>query len=175
MRHRGGWVAGRPRKPTALRELQGNPGKRPLPTHEPKPRRELPKPPTHLNTAARREWKRVSGELYEMGLLTVVDRAALAAYCVVYARWEEAEKKLAVDGYVVMTPNGYPVQSAWLQISNKALQQMAKFQSEFGMTPASRAKVTAVGEEEEDPFEAFVKGKLGDDDDDDDDDDTSAG
>jgi phage terminase small subunit len=47
----------------------------------------LPMPPEHLMDEAKVEWGRVAHDLYEAGLLTKIDRAALAGYCQIYARW----------------------------------------------------------------------------------------
>lgn len=65
-------------KPTALKRLQGNPGKRALNESEPRPAATLPRCPSHLQGEARAEWRRVARALHESGLLTQVDRAALA-------------------------------------------------------------------------------------------------
>lgn len=67
--------------PTALRRLQGNPGKRAGNHDEPVPPADLPTCPNHLNAPAREEWDRLASVLHEMGVVTLVDRAALAAYC----------------------------------------------------------------------------------------------
>ena len=53
--------------------------------------------PEHLSPAAQAEWRRLAQSLQQDGLLTQVDRAALAAYCQSYGRWVEAEQKLAGD------------------------------------------------------------------------------
>ncbi len=42
-------VKGRGRKPTSLKELEGNPGKRALNRHEPKPEKKAPKYTTWLD------------------------------------------------------------------------------------------------------------------------------
>jgi P27 family predicted phage terminase small subunit len=55
----------------------------------------LPRCPTHLSDAARKEWRRLATPLHDAGILTLADRAALAAYCQAYARWVEAEERLA--------------------------------------------------------------------------------
>jgi phage terminase small subunit len=47
-----------------------------------------------LSAEAKIEWRRVARALHRLGLLTSVDRAALAAYCQAYARWRQAEKAL---------------------------------------------------------------------------------
>lgn len=66
---------GRPPKPTAVKELEGNPGKRPLNKNEPKPKQTAPKCPSWLEPDAKKEWRRLSKELESMGLLTEVDMA----------------------------------------------------------------------------------------------------
>ena len=101
---------GRKPTPTTLKELKGNPGRRPLNEDEPKPSVHLPSPPAHLSPAARREWRRAGAFLVEMGLMTDLDVAALAAYCVAYARWSEAEKALRTYGVMVKDADGLPTQ-----------------------------------------------------------------
>lgn len=132
---------GPPPKPTKLKLLAGNPGKRPLNAHEPDPAVEVPEIPAHLTAAARQEWQRVAGELEALGLLTRIDRASLAGYCQAWARWIEAEEQLAKFGLIVKAPSGYPMPSPFLAIANKALEQINRFSSEFGMTPASRTRI----------------------------------
>jgi hypothetical protein len=70
-------MRGRKKTPTNLVLLRGNPGKRALNKEEPKPRPVLPEPPGHLDTGAKREWRRVAPELHQLGLLTVLDVDAL--------------------------------------------------------------------------------------------------
>lgn len=106
---------------------------------------EIPDMPNHLDAEARKEWKRISVELQKLGLIAAVDRAALAVYCVAYSRWARAEKKLKSlgdDGLIDVTPNDYKQISTWLQISNRAVEQMHKFLAEFGMTPSARNRVS---------------------------------
>mgnify|MGYP000913998384 FL=1 len=134
-------MAGRKPKPTALKELAGNPGKRPLNEREPKPTAKLPTAPKHLTSAARAEWRRMGKELLALGVLTSVDRAALAAYCVAYARWAEAEVQVAKLGTVVKTSNGNLIQNPYLAVANRAMEYMTKLATEFGMTPSSRSRV----------------------------------
>ncbi|MEZ4714288.1 MAG: phage terminase small subunit P27 family [Caldilineaceae bacterium] len=151
-------MAGRPPKPTHLKILQGNPGKRAINKAEPKPAAKKPSAPKHLTGEAKREWTRMSKRLYELGLLTEVDRAALAMYCTTWARYVRAEEELSrVDvEWVAKTDRGYQHQSAWLQVSNQAMKLMKGLLVEFGMTPSSRSKVTVTKEEEENPFDKFL-------------------
>ena len=80
-----------------------------------------------------------------MGVLTTIDRAALAAYCQAYGRWVEAEEKLKETPSLFKTPSGYVQQSPWLGIANKQLELMGRYMTELGMTPASRSRVAAAG------------------------------
>lgn len=149
-------MAGRRPKPTALKTLQGNPGKRALNKDEPKPTG-IPTCPDHLDKIAKAEWKRISRELLSIGLLTAVDRSALAAYCSAFSRWAKAEKELQNKPAVVKAPSGYPMPNPYIGIANSALDLMRKFLTEFGMTPASRSRIRvepAAGDA--DPFAAFM-------------------
>ena len=137
-------MLGRKPQPTALKLICGNPGKRPLNEHEPQPALAIPECPEHLSPEARREWERITEHLHRLGLLSQIDRAALAAYCQAYGRWVEAEQSITKLGLVVKAPgSGYPIQNPYLPIANKALEHMRHFLTEFGMTPASRSRITA--------------------------------
>lgn len=119
-------------------------GRKPIPSYlEPEPPIGLPDPPEHLNDAAKEQWAKLGGQLVELRLMTQVDVGQLALYCTAWARWAEAEEKLRLEGFVVITPNGYPVQSAYLAIANKAMEQMQRALLEFGMSPSARRRVSA--------------------------------
>lgn len=151
-------MAGRKPIPTNLKLLRGNPGKRPLNQNEPTPAPKIPRAPEHLSDEAKREWRRMARTLFDLGLLTEIDRAALAAYCTAWGRWVEAENNLKKYGTVMLSPDkGWPVQSPYLSIANRAMEQMQKFMVEFGMTPSSRSKVSASkAEQSSDPFSEWM-------------------
>lgn len=157
-------MAGRRPKPTALKELAGNPGKRAMNRSEPK-FSGLPTCPSHLDKQAKAEWKRISKELSAVGLLTSVDRAALAAYCQCWSRWVQAEKKIQETSLVVKAAkSGYPIQNPYVGIANTALDLMKKFLTEFGLTPASRSRLSVDSDKSSaDPFAEFMR-QLGADD-----------
>ena len=98
---------GRKPKPTAVKVLEGNPGKRSLNTKEPKPEKKAPRCPSWLEDEAKKEWKRMAKQLEHLGILTEVDMAAFAGYCQAYARWKEAEEFITQHGTIVKTPSGY--------------------------------------------------------------------
>jgi P27 family predicted phage terminase small subunit len=152
-------MAGRRPKPSNLRLLQGNPGKRALNANEPKPAQVAPNPPEHLSETALKEWSRMSEQLLRLGLLTVADRAAFAAYCTIYARWVDAEESLKKTGPVVRAPSGFPILSPYYTVANQSLQQMRAYLIEFGLTPASRSRISVGQNESNDPMEDFLFGQ----------------
>src|SRR5688572_2686915 len=138
-------MQGRKPKPTALKMLAGNPGKRALNHAEPKPRLVLPKPPEHLSDDEKLKWKIAVRELYPLGLITTIDKDALAMYCVIFVRWMKAEKIVREKGEIIKTAAGNIIQNPYLSIANRALDQLNKLGAEFGMTPSSRTRVKVDG------------------------------
>ena len=133
-------MKGRKPIPSALKILRGT--KRGSSTNdEPQPAAAVPDCPPHLTEEARAEWERLAAELHQLGLLTRIDRAALAAYCVCWARWISAERQIVEQGEVVKSPNGYPIQNPYLSVANEALRQMKSYLVEFGLTPSSRTRI----------------------------------
>lgn len=65
---------GRKPKPTALKKLEGNPGKRPLNELEPMPRVSMLRCPNWLEPEAKKEWRRLAPVLIDAGILTGADR-----------------------------------------------------------------------------------------------------
>jgi P27 family predicted phage terminase small subunit len=128
-------------KPTGLRVIEGNPRKRRLNPREPKPRLAVPTCPSHLNPSAKAEWKRLAEEMHLLGIISNLDRGALAAYCQAYGRWVEAERKLKETPALLKLANGTVQANPWLAIANKQLELMQKFMSELGLSPVSRTRV----------------------------------
>ena len=158
---------GRKPKPTALKVLEGNPGKRPLNDHEPIPPKGELKCPSWLLPEATKEWKRLAAALEAMGVLTIADRTAFAGYCQAYARWKEAEEFINQHGSIFKTPSGYVQQVPQVSIAQQNLKIMQSFCSDFGLTPATRARIIAGGsgteDVSEDPMEKLLKGGWQDD------------
>lgn len=149
-------MRGRKPVPTALKIVRGNPGGRPLNENEPTPSNEIERP-DYLSPQAAEHWPIVAKQLHDAKLLSSVDVAALALYCEAFARWRHASDQVQKFGPVVKAPSGFPVQSPYLAIANKAHEQMCKLLIEFGMTPSSRSRVSKVESDDADPYKAFVK------------------
>ena len=153
---------GRKPKPTALKVLEGNPGKRPLNEHEPVPPKAAIRCPAWLEPDAKKEWKRLAPALEAMGILTTVDISAFAGYCQAYARWKEAEEFISKHGSIFQTPSGYVQQVPQVSIAQQNLKIMQSFCSEFGLTPATRSRIIANSGGDDgaadDPMESILKG-----------------
>lgn len=149
-------MRGRPRKPTHLKVLHGTYRPDRAPKNEPQPEPSTPSCPTWLHPEAKREWRRIVPHLEKLGLLTQVDRTALAAYCQLYARWWEAERAIKAHGLTQVTESGYVAQRPEVGIANSALKQMRAYLSEFGLSPASRSRIDAPTAPEK-PRNAFAE------------------
>lgn len=123
-----------------------------------------PDPPAGLPEEAATEWKRIAPILSKYKLLSELDLTALEIYCRVYARWLDAERKLAEkDSMVFRTQTGYETQSAYLNIINQCLKQMQSIMAEFGMTPATRERLKAIANQPQQlqMFDDFIARKTG--------------
>lgn len=82
-----------------------------------------------LRTKQKKEWKRMSKQLEQLGILTEIDMAAFAGYCQAYARWKEAEEFITQHGTIVKTPSGYWQQVPQVSIAQTYLKIMINFVS----------------------------------------------
>lgn len=135
-------MSGPPRKPTAVKAIQGNPGRKPLPKDEPVYHVKTT-PPAWLSDRARREWARLRPHLERLGLLTVADRAAFAVYCDAYATMVELTEDIREHGRTTLSENGVEIPRPAVWMRKQAVAEMRAFLLEFGLTPASRSKVQA--------------------------------
>lgn len=147
-------------KPAALKALQGNPGKRVSNVGDGvNPVIEIPSAPRHLSKEAAKEWKRITPLLEELGLISGLDRTALALYCQAVGRLTELEE--AFNGQVKrlmqdkgldypaavaeasqsVTPSGYVQQSVMVQLIGKHREQVNRYLQHFGLSPAARGRV----------------------------------
>jgi P27 family predicted phage terminase small subunit len=128
--------------PTNLKVLKGTFRADRGARNEARPQAAIPPMPEHLNAEAKAEWERISQELFQVGLVTNVDRAALVAYCEAWAAYLEAGRKVAEQGTVVQAVNGNRIVNPYFRIQRQSLATMHKFIREFGLSPASRINPT---------------------------------
>ena len=151
---------GRKPKPTALKVLEGNPGKRPLNDREPVPPKATLKCPAWLLPEAKKEWKRLAPALEAMGVLTMADLTAFEGYCQAYARWKEAEEFITRHGSIYKDGEGRIRPNPNIAIANQQMREIKSFAAEFGLTPSTRAamiaNVASAARAKVDPMEAIL-------------------
>lgn len=136
-------------KPTSLKQLAGNPGKRPLNDNEPSFDQGEIHVPYYLVEDEKMEWARLAPMLIQVGLLTEGDEIALAILCVKIVRWKEARKRLSKSGDIFITDKGNAIQHPNVGIVNRLEADITRLITEFGLTPASRSRISVAGDDED--------------------------
>jgi P27 family predicted phage terminase small subunit len=155
-------TAGRKPKPSELKLLTGNPGKRPVRRAPGGQRQRLraPAPPEWLPEDGQREWRRVAPLLLAMRVLRDTDLTALAVYCESYARYRQAQQELQDNGSLTTdTGTGSIKTHPSVTVLNQAVAQMRAFMVEFGLTPSSRGRVASEAPRELSEFEQYLARK----------------
>jgi P27 family predicted phage terminase small subunit len=121
----------------------------------------IPMAPESLPLIAQQEWYKVTAELEQLKVLSVLDMKMLEAYCYQIALVEEARHMLETEGKTIIMHNKgggmYPVKSPWITIHNEALSLALKLAQQFGLTPSARTRISMgqVKEEKKNPFDGF--------------------
>jgi P27 family predicted phage terminase small subunit len=136
-------MAGRTPKPTALKLVEGNRGKRAINGHEPEPLilHDL-SAPAHLPEAHRVIWDELAPKLKRSGVLTEADTILLEMTCAAVATHRLAVSKM--DGGKVMMRNeetGAVSLSPWAMLQSMSFKQGLAALREWGATPSSRSRV----------------------------------
>ena len=145
-------------KPTALKILQGNPGKRKLPEGEPMPDAlpaDAPVPDEIKgNPEAAKAWRDALTRLVPQGVLTEMDVPALIMYCEAAADEVNAREQMGAEGCVQVSASGHAQVSAWFTVARDARNMRLKLLQLFGMSPVDRRKVVGSLEKpkDENPF-----------------------
>lgn len=137
--------AGRRPKPTALKLIDGNPGKKPLNKEEPHSSNIYPDKPHNLSPIAFRFWDNLVETLADMNVLQSADRTSMIGLCEAWADSEELRDAVRSEGRVYTTvtqsgdtmirPNPKVAMYVQAQLMVKA------YLIEFGLTPAARSRV----------------------------------
>jgi P27 family predicted phage terminase small subunit len=130
-------------KPTALKKLEGNRGKRPLNENEPKyPTLTDFEAPEWLTGLAREEWDRITPYLSVNGLLTVADIMSLSGYCAAVEMLIKAKQDIDKNGVVIQGQRGR-VKNPAVAAQTEALSAVRQYSAMFGFDPSSRSKIIA--------------------------------
>lgn len=140
-------IRGRKPKPNALKNLQGNPGKRPMNKHEPKPKSSVKKP-RGMGKGAKKFWSQHAPEMERLQVLTGIDSAAFQLMAEHYAIAVQAAQELHKGGLTVKGKDGVKKNPLAQVFKDNALAFKA-FATEFGMTPSSRTRLKVPEEAEQ--------------------------
>ncbi len=133
---------GRKPKPTAKKQLAGNPGKRALNVAEPKFSDATDiDPPVWMGERAAGMWSMVIPELLREGVLAITDMHNVEAFCTAYDKWRMAEEEVQRSGITVLSAQGSPMKNPALTAANEAMRQMVTFGSLLGLDPSSRTRL----------------------------------
>jgi phage terminase small subunit len=137
---------GKKPKPTNLKLLEGNPGKRPLNEREPKPKRIMPVCPGWIKKDAEMlaEWELIGPILFRLGILTEADGPAFAALCFNYCQFERYARKARAGGNRAI--DGSPGKGpSFQELARKYYEDLRKGWAMFGMTPSDRTALVVPG------------------------------
>lgn len=154
-------------KPTVLKLLEGNPGKRPLPECEPHPQIGVPRCPKRITGEGRKLWNAIGRRLADCGIMTLVDGQAFELLIASYVEYCEASAKVSQSGPVWLEKGDgkipkFAYSPYWVQM-NRAAKRMHAMLREFGMTPSSRASVKSAAPiaDEADEMLDLMRGRYG--------------
>lgn len=131
---------GRKPKPTRLRALEGNPGRRPFNPDEPKPAAVEPEKPGDLSPLEGEIWDAVAEDLRAMKLFHRADTSLLVGFVHSYARALECDAAARREGLVIDTPHGRK-RNPHTTLSREAWIAVKAFGSELGLSPSARSRL----------------------------------
>jgi P27 family predicted phage terminase small subunit len=142
-------LRGPPPKPTALRLLEGNPGRVRINPNEPKPRPATTvEPPSDLPEEGRLVFSALSQELINCGLMSAVDLEPFGRYVRLLLEYRNADKEIKGKFFIPMRDKlgqfAYFVPNPWVGVRDRAMDRLLRLEREFGMTPASRVRMVAL-------------------------------
>ena len=138
---------GSPPKPTHLKILDGDRADR-INYDEPIPDEDCEiKPPPGMRGGARKVWRRLAPDLIDKGVLTAWDVDSFAIVCDALALRAECLKKIhdpgdEDGGLTARGAAGGRIPNPRLRIVRDCYNDIARFGSRFGLTPADRARLT---------------------------------
>ena len=157
---------GRKPRPTLAVVREGNPGHRPigdplrLPPStlvEPKWSELLPGPrraDIRSRKTAAELWRRTAPALARSAGLVNEQREVLIDFCITWARIEQGERALSMEGLLVKTERGM-VKNPWTTILNQYRSNLRSLIGELGLSPSAATRLGGRGGDDgdEDPFD----------------------
>ena len=149
-------TSGPPPKPSKLKQLEGNPGRRPINQREPQPTGS-PIKPDFITGEAAREWDRAVRAMPD-GLYTAADVPVLSVYCVAWVLFRNALAQVAKEGMTAVGSMGQKVAHPSLAIAAKESEIILRAADRLGMSPSARSRLTMGEEGEGGKFDGLLGG-----------------
>lgn len=155
--------SGRRPKPTALKVLRGNPGKRPLNQYEPKPPDGEVVKPSGLSPGASAVWDELAPICLAMKTLTIADAAVFRSMCELQATMREASANK--DGLALFQlhrekesdPEHLTIDvSDVLRLERESATALRPYYALFGLEPVSRARIQVPKDKPEEPVSKWA-------------------
>lgn len=143
-------MGGRPRKPTAVKKLQGTLQKCRANPAEPTPQNDLKAmtPPEYLTDSAKEIWAFALSQAPE-GMLSTLDFGIFSEWAVVYDQFLTISESIKKGGTLRRETDGELVPSPLLSKLHSTITLLRGLQSDLGFTPSSRSRVVSFGKESE--------------------------
>jgi P27 family predicted phage terminase small subunit len=158
-------TVGRKPKPTLQVVREGNPGKRPVKDSVKFSPSDLNEPDwpsvfpgdsgdeLRCRETAGALWRKLAPALSRSVGLVGEQQESLMDYCVTWARIEQGERALSLEGMIVMTERGQ-VKNAWTTILNAYRSHLRSLIGELGLSPSAATRLGGKAtDDEDDPFD----------------------
>ena len=131
---------GRKKKPDVLKQIEGNPGKRPLNGNAPNPTGS-PVKPVYVTGHASDVWDQII-ESMPPALYKAVDSVILSTFCVAARQYRISTEQLAKEGLTMRSMvSGDEKPHPALQAQAKALTAISTMGARLGLDPSSRSSI----------------------------------
>lgn len=145
-------------KPLALKKLEGDIHKERWNQNQPDPEG-MPTCPSFLDYEGKREWKRITVILHNLGVIGETDRAILTGYCKLWSDFKRYINMNKEKSPIIKTDKGNIVQNPLENLIHKTAERLLRYEAELGITPSSRNRVVIDKDEKnEDPMESLLSG-----------------
>lgn len=152
-------MGGRPRKPTAVKKLQGTLQKCRTNALEPIPQidlKQFTEPPEYLTETAKEIWSFALQQVPE-GMLSSLDYSIFAEWVILFDQFVILSEGLKNQGTFVRDADGNQTVNGIINSITKTATILRGIENELGFTPASRSKVSSfkTSSEKKNKFEGF--------------------
>lgn len=148
-------MAGRKAKPTALKVIEGNRGKRALNAQEPVFTNGLGSPPKCLSERGVELWHEIAEQWAINSLAKRAFRPLLTKICVSICEWEGALEVVNKEGRYYFDEKGDPKRHPAVKDLQSYTTIVRSLLSECGLTPSAASRIVAPIAEDDDPLSAL--------------------